>query len=110
MLRQEIHTIQITKLCDLYYGRVVTDNTDEILKIIKTYHNKSIIEKTLVKKDASGNPVEEFNFLTHFQNVYKMNGVIFIDFEVWSDRPIHEDNLPIGKLIEHYNPVYCYAY
>jgi hypothetical protein len=110
MLRQEIHTIQITKLCDLYYGRVVTDNTDEILKIIKTYHNKSIIEKTLVKKDASGNPIEEFNFLTHFQNVYKMNGVIFIDFEVWSDRPIPEDHLPVGKLIEHYNPVYCYAY
>lgn len=110
MLRQEIHTIQITKLCDLYYGRVVTDNTDEILKIIKTYHNKSIIEKTLVKKDASGNPIEEFNFLTHFQDVYKMNGVIFIDFEVWSDRPIPEDHLPVGKLIEHYNPAYCYAY
>lgn len=110
MLQQEIHTIQITKLCDLYYGRVVTDNTDEILKIIKTYHNKSIIERTLVKKDASGNPIEEFNFLTHFKNVYKMNGVIFVEFEVWSDRPIPEDYLPIGKLIEHYNPVYCYAY
>ena len=110
MLRQEIHTIQITKLCDLYYGRVVTDNPDEILKIIKTYHNKSIIEKTLVKKDASGNPIEEFNFLTHFKNVYKMNDVIFVEFEVWSDRPIPEDHLSIGKLIEHYNPVYCYAY
>lgn len=110
MLTQEIYTIQITKLCDLYYGRVVTDNTDEILKIIKTYHNKSIIEKTLVKRDASGNPVEEFNFLTHFKNVYKMNGVIFVEFEVWSDRPIPEDYLPTGKLIEHYNPVYCYAY
>ena len=110
MLRQEIHTIQINTLRDLYYGRVVTDNPDEILKIIKHYHNDSIIKKTLVDKDASGNPVEKFDFLTHFQNVYKMNGVVFIDFEVWSDRPIPEDHLPIGKLIEHYNPAYCYAY
>lgn len=110
MLRQEIHTIQITKLGDLYYGRVVTDNPDEILKIIKQYHNSSIIKKTLTKKDAEGNVIETFDFLTHFQSVYKMNGVIFIDFEVWSDRPIPEDYLPIGKLIEHYNPSYCYAY
>lgn len=110
MLRQEIHTIQITKLCDLYYGRVVTDNPDEILKIIKTYYNKSIIEKTLTKKDAEGNVIETFNFLTHFQSVYKTNDAVFVDFEVWSDRPISEGHLPIGKLIEHYNPVYCYAY
>lgn len=110
MLTQETHTIQITKLCDLYYGRVVTDNPDEILKIIKHYHNDSIIKKTLNKKDAQGNVIETIDFLTHFMNVYKMNGVIFIDFEVWSDRPIPEDYLPIGKLIEHYNPAYCYAY
>lgn len=110
MLRQEIHTIQITKLYDLYYGRVVTNNTDEIFKIIKTYRNNSIIETEVIKKDAEGNPTEIFNFLTHFQSVYKTNGAVFVDFEVWSDRPIHEDQLPIGKLIEHYNPVYCYAY
>lgn len=110
MLQQEVHTIQINTLRDLYYGRVVTDNPDEILKIIKTYHNKSIIKKTLTKKDAEGNVIETFDFLAHFQNVYKMNGVIFIDFEVWSDRPIPEDYLPVGKLIEHYSPSYCYAY
>lgn len=110
MLHQEIHTIQITKLCDLYYGRVVTNNTDEIFKIIKSYRNNSIIETEVIKKDAEGNPTEIFNFLTHFQSVYKTNDAVFVDFEVWSDRPIHEDQLPIGKLIEHYNPAYCYAY
>ena len=110
MLRQEIHTIQINTLRDLYYGRVVTDNPDEMFKIIKTYRNNSIIEHTLMKKDASGNVIDQFNFLTHFQSVYKMNDTIFIDFEVWSDRPIPEDHLPIGKLIEHYSPSYCYAY
>lgn len=110
MLRQEIHTIQITKLCDLYYGRVVTNNTDEIFKIIKSYRNNSIIETEVTTKDASGNPDEIFNFLTHLQSVYKTNDAVFIDFEVWSDRPISEGYLPIGKLIEHYNPVYCYAY
>lgn len=110
MLTQEIHTIQINSLRDLYYGRVVTNNTDEIFKIIKSYRNNSIIETEVTTKDASGNPDEIFNFLTHLQSVYKTNDAVFIDFEVWSDRPISEGYLPIGKLIEHYNPVYCYAY
>lgn len=108
MLTQEVKTIQVKKLCDLYLGRQITDDCSEMVRIINAFGADELIPQEHLYKGESGN--FKYSFLVGFRKVYESDGKCYVELEVWSESSIQEEWISLRKLIQHYLPVYCWIY
>lgn len=108
MLRQEIKTIQVKRLCDLYLGRQITDDCGEMVQIINAFSADELIPQEYTLKGESGNL--KFSFLVGFRRVYESDGKCYVELEVWSEISIPEGRISLRELIQHYIPAYCWIY
>ena len=109
MFIQEIKTIQVKRLCDLYLGRQITDDCGEMVRIINAFGADELIPQDHHHKDELGN-TRIYSFLVGFRKVYESNGKCYVEFEVWSAVTIPEEWISLRELIQHYLPVYCWLY
>lgn len=108
MLTQEIKTIQVKKLCDLYFGRPITSDCHEMVRAINSFGADELIPQEYTVKGESGET--KHSFLVGFRRVYESNGNCYVELEVWSEIPVPEEQISLRKLIQHYLPVYCWIY
>lgn len=109
MLIQEIKTIQVKRLCDLYLGRQITDDCGEMVRIINAFGADELIPQDYLYKNEFGNS-RTYSFLVGFRRVYESDGKCYVELEVWSEITIQEEWISLRKLIQHYLPVYCWIY
>ena len=108
MLTQEIKTIQVKSLRDMYLGRQITDDCGEMVRIINAFGADELIPQEYTLKGESGEI--KHSFLMGFRRVYESDGKCYVELEVWSEISIPEEQISLRKLIQHYLPVYCWIY
>lgn len=108
MLTQEIKTIQVKSLRDMYFGRQITNDCGEMVRVINAFGADELIPQEYTFKGESGNL--KHSFLVGFRKVYESDGKCYVELEVWSESSIQEEWISLRKLIQHYLPVYCWIY
>lgn len=108
MLTQEIKTIQVKSLRDMYFGRQITNDCGEMVRVINAFGADELIPQECTFKGESENL--KHSFLVGFRRVYESDGKCYVELEVWSEISIPEEQISLRKLIQHYLPVYCWIY
>ena len=104
-MQVQYFTITVKSLGDKYFGRKVTDDLDEIMKIFKKYANRHMEHVCSTIKD-----VEFCQCLEDFGITYDVTGQKFfkVVIKVCSYMPVDWEWIRTECLLDHYLMTYTY--
>ena len=100
-------TLVVKSLGDKYFGRGVTNNPDEMMKIFKLYVNKHMEHVCSTVKDIEFcQCVEEFGIVNYSDGHREFQ----VTIKTCSYMDIDEENVRTERVVDHYLMTYCWKY
>lgn len=100
-------TLAVESLGDKYFGRRITSNPDEMLKIFKSYANRHMEHVWSAVKDIEFcQCLDDFGIVTNCDGNRELQVTIKTCSYMWID----EEAVRTERILDHYLMTYCWIY